>query len=188
MRPIFVIAFITAFAAFLPASAPATEASEEAAENGEMNPEAAADTAAETLNEAEGATEEDALPDPDAELLFLDAREIDVREFIWNRRIAVVMADTPNDPAFERQLASLRDRADEFVDRDLVVIFDAHPEDNSALRQVMRARGFMIAIIDKDGEVKARRPAPRSGRELMAVIDRFPLRRQEMLERNPAGR
>ncbi|MCC5955211.1 MAG: DUF4174 domain-containing protein [Natronohydrobacter sp.] len=125
---------------------------------------------------------------PDEVLLFLDARDIDVREFIWTRRLIVVMADTPDDPQFTRQLDALREREMEFVARDAVVIFDAHPADRSPLRQVLRPRGFMTAIIDKDGEVKARRPAVRSGRELMAVIDRFPTRRQEMLERLPSGR
>lgn len=132
--------------------------------------------------------EAEAQPNADEELLFLDARETDVREFIWVRRLIVVMADTPDDPQFNRQLDALRDREMEFVARDAVVIFDAHPEDRSPLRQVLRPRGFMTAILDKDGEVKARRPALRSGRELMAVIDRFPTRRQEMLERQPAGR
>jgi hypothetical protein len=121
-------------------------------------------------------------------LPFMDARDVDVRDFIWVNRIIVVMADTPNDPVFDRQLDALRERAQDFAERDAVVIFDAHPEDASPLRQVLRPRGFMMAIIDKDGEVKARRPALRSGRELMAVIDRFPTRRQEMLERLPAGR
>ena len=131
---------------------------------------------------------EEITPNPDEELLFLDAREIDVRDFIWTRRLIVVMADTPDDPQFTRQLDALRERDMEFVARDAVVIFDAHPDDRSPLRQVLRPRGFTTAIIDKDGEVKARRPAVRSGRELMAVIDRFPTRRQEMLERLPSGR
>lgn len=128
------------------------------------------------------------VPDPDEVLLFLDAREIDVRDFIWERRLIVVMADTPDDPQLTRQLNALRERELEFVARDAVVIFDSHPDDRSPLRQVLRPRGFMTAIIDKDGEVKARRPAVRTGRELMAVIDRFPTRRQEMLERSPSGR
>jgi len=129
-----------------------------------------------------------AAPVAEDELLFLDAREIDVREYIWNHRLIVVMADTPDNPQFDRQLDEIRDRADEFLIRDVVVIFDAAPADRSDLRQVLRPNGFMIAIIDKDGEVKARRPSVRSGRELMGVIDKFPLRRQEILDRNPAGR
>ncbi len=132
--------------------------------------------------------EEDPVEAGPEELLFMDAREVDVRDFIWAQRIIVVMADTPDDPQFTRQLDALRDRGDEFVARDAIVIFDAHPDDASPLRQVMRPRGFMTAIIDKDGEVKARRPAVRTGRELMAVIDRFPSRRQEVLERLPSGR
>ncbi len=140
----------------------------------------------EAIEEVE-TSEPEATAEPEG-LLFLDAREVDVRDFIWTNRIIVVMADTPDDPQLARQLEALRDRGDEFLARDAVVIFDAHPADRSPLRQVMRPRGFMTAIIDKDGEVKARRPAVRSGRELMAVIDRFPTRRQEMLERLPSGR
>lgn len=127
-------------------------------------------------------------PMSDTELLFLDARDIDVREYIWNHRLVVVMADSADNPQFGRQLDEIRDRADEFLLRDVVVIFDANPEDRSPLRQVLRPNGFMTAIIDKDGEVKARRPAVRTGRELMGVIDKFPLRRQEVLERRPSGR
>lgn len=164
MKPFFTLVFATLFPmALMATDAPAPDS-----------------TLSETATEPEAAQPE--------ELLFLDAREIDVREFIWNHRIVVVMADTPDDPQFGRQIDALRDRADEFLARDVVVIFDAHPADESPLRQVLRPRGFVTAIIDKDGEVKARRPAVRTGRELMAVIDRFPTRRQEMLERLPSGR
>ena len=121
-------------------------------------------------------------------LQIMDAREIDVRDFVWNHRIIVVMADTPDNPLFARQIGALRESEDEFLQRDVVVVFDAHPADRSPLRQVLRPRGFVTAIIDKDGEVKARRPSFRTARELLAVIDRFPTRRQEVLERAPAGR
>jgi hypothetical protein len=144
---------------------------------------------------AQGTVASDAAPQAEsplaempARLPMLDARDIDVREYIWTSRILVVMADTPDDPSFARQLAALREREDEFVLRDVVVVFDAHPDDVSPLRAVLRPRGFMTAIIDKDGEVKARRPAYRTGREWMAMIDRFPTRRQELLEQLPAGR
>jgi hypothetical protein len=121
-------------------------------------------------------------------LQVLDAREIDVRDFIWTSRIIVVMADTPDNPVFMRQVEALRAAEAEMLRRDVVVIVDSHPEDRSALRQVLRPRGFMSAIIDKDGEVKARRPAFRTAREWIAVIDRFPTRRQEVLEQLPSGR
>ena len=175
MKPLFTIVFSLLF----PIALGATEATDA------VTPTRDAEIAAqaETISDAQ-----DDILDPDSTLLFLDARDIDVRDFIWERRIIVVMAETPENPQFTRQLEALRERADEFIERDAVVIFDAHPADRSALRQVLRPRAFMTAIIDKDGEVKARRPAVRSGRELMAVIDRFPTRRQEMLEQRPAGR
>jgi hypothetical protein len=144
---------------------------------------------------AQGNVASDAAPATDTPLTempeglpMLDARDIDVREYIWNSRILVVMADTPADPMFARQLAALREREAEFMLRDVVVVFDAHPNDLSPLREVLRPKGFVTAIIDKDGEVKARRPSYRSGREWMAIIDRFPTRRQELLEQLPAGR
>ncbi|MFN4057307.1 MAG: DUF4174 domain-containing protein [Roseinatronobacter sp.] len=121
-------------------------------------------------------------------LQVLDAREINVRDFIWSSRIIVVMADTPDDPVFTRQIEALRAAESEMILRDVVVVIDAHPANRSPLRQVLRPRGFMSAIIDKDGEVKARRPAFRTAREWVAVIDRFPTRRQEMLEQLPSGR
>jgi hypothetical protein len=167
MKPFFTLVFAT----LLPVTLMATDAPAPDAAMSETNVQTASPEAM-----------------PEEGLLFLDAREIDVRDFIWNHRIVVVMADTPDDPQFSRQIDALRERADEFLARDVVVIFDGHPADASPLRQVLRPRGFMTAIIDKDGEVKARRPAVRTGRELMAVIDRFPTRRQEILERLPAGR
>lgn len=169
MKPIFTLVFALHF----PLAAFATNGPD-TPDTGQDIPSLAADTTA-----GDDAAET---------LLFLDAREIDARDFIWVNRMIVVMADTPNDPQLERQLNELRERASEFLARDAVVIFDAHPQDRSPLRQVLRPSGFVTAIIDKDGEVKARRPAVRTGREFMAIIDRFPSRRQEMLERLPAGR
>jgi len=121
-------------------------------------------------------------------LRILDATDIDPDEFLWEWRILAVMADTPNDPAFIRQMRDINERANELFERDVVVVFDSDRNSGSILRQRLRPRGFMLVIIDKDGEVKQRRPAPRDVREISAVIDRFPLRRQEMLERRPAGR
>ncbi len=118
-------------------------------------------------------------------LSILNAVDVDPDDFIWEWRILAVMADTPNDPAFLRQMRAIEARPNDMYERDVVVLYDNERNSGSALRQRLRPRGFMLAIIDKDGEVKQRRPAPRDVRELSNVIDRFPLRRQEMLERSP---
>lgn len=125
--------------------------------------------------------------DPPA-LAILDAAGVDPADFLWTARILAVMADSPNDPSFIQQMREIEARAADLIERDVVVIVDSDRASGSLLRQRLRPRGFMLAIIDKDGEVKQRRPAPRDVREINAIIDRFPLRRQEMLERRPAGR
>jgi hypothetical protein len=121
-------------------------------------------------------------------LQILEAAGIDPGDFVWERRIVAVLADSPNDPAFVRQLRDIMARPGELFDRDVVVIIDSDRNSNSPLRRMLRPRGFMLAIIEKDGEIKQRRPAPRDVREISAAIDHFPLRRQEILERLPAGR
>ena len=123
-----------------------------------------------------------------ATLQILDATDIDPEDFLWDWRIVAVMAHSPRDPAFIRQMEDIRAQAADLLERDVVVLFDSDRDSGSLLRQMLRPRGFMLAIIEKDGEIKQRRPAPRDVREIGAAIDHFPLRRQEILERRPAGR
>jgi len=145
-----------------------------------------ADTGATPETEAVAPTE------PEAEapegLQILSATDLELSEFLWVSRIVAVLADTPNDPAFVQQMREIEGRAADLFERDVVVLTDTDPRGRSDLRQTLRARGFMLAIIEKDGTIAQRRPAPRDVREINAIIDRFPLRRQEMLERRPAGR
>lgn len=131
---------------------------------------------------------QDAPPDHLAVGPFDAAEIVDLDQFLWQRRPVVVFADTPNDPNFRRQIQDIEADLASLDERDVVVITDANPEARSAVRQRLRPRGFSLVIMDKDGEVKRRTPAAWSIRELVHAIDRFPLRRDEMLERNPAGR
>ena len=66
--------------------------------------------------------------------------------------------------------------------RDVVVFVDTDPKARSALRKKLRPRGFMLAIIGKDGQIKLRKPLPWDVRELTRSIDKMPLRRQEIDE------
>ena len=112
----------------------------------------------------------------------------DLDQFLWLRRPVVIFADTPNDPNFRRQMQNIEADLAILDDRDVVIITDTDPDARSAVRLRLRPRGFSLVLMDKDGEVKRRVPAAWSTRELTHAIDRFPLRRDEMLERNPAGR
>ena len=106
----------------------------------------------------------------------------------WIARPVVVFADTPNDPNFDRQLQMLLERPDALLERDIVILTDTDPAAASDARLRLRPRGFSLVIMDRDGQVKLRKPAPWSAREVLAAIDKFPSRRQESLEQRPAGR
>ena len=116
-----------------------------------------------------------------------EAPEVELADFLWRARPVVVFADTPADPAFQRQVELLAARADDLVERDIVVILDADPEARSEIREKLRPRGFMLAIIGKDGGVKLRKPFPWDVREISRTVDKMPMRRQEIRERRDRG-
>ena len=109
----------------------------------------------------------------------LQSVDIELDEFLWVARPVVVFADTPADPAFQRQI--------DLLARDVVVITDTDPAALSDLRRKLRPRGFMLAILGKDGGVKLRKPFPWDVREITRSIDKMPLRRQELRERQNAN-
>jgi hypothetical protein len=111
-----------------------------------------------------------------------DATEVGFEEFIWLARPIVVFAETERNPDFQRQVALLQARPEELVIRDVVVIVDADPSANSVWRQKLRPRGFMLAVLDKDGQIELRKPAPWDVREITRSIDKMPLRQREIRE------
>lgn len=113
----------------------------------------------------------------------IDGQTVSLDDFKWIARPVLVFADTPNDPLFVRQMELLADRAGELALRDVVVIFDTSADTPSDLRLRVRPRGFMLALVGKDGAVKLRKPSPWDVRELSRSIDKMPLRQQEMQDR-----
>jgi hypothetical protein len=116
-----------------------------------------------------------------------DAADIDPAELQWLLRPLVVFADTPNDPRFQQQMDLLLADMDELVERDVIVIIDTDPDAMTALRTQLRPRGYMMALVAKDGRVALRKPAPWSVRELSRSIDKMPLREQEIRDRREIG-
>lgn len=115
----------------------------------------------------------------------LAASDADPASFIWQKRPVLVFADSPEDPNFIRQLELLARDPAALEERDVVVITDSDPAAKSAYRTKLRPRGFSLVILDKDGEPELRKPLPWDVREITRAIDKFPLRRQEMLEQRP---
>lgn len=119
----------------------------------------------------------------ESEPLIRPAGITELSEFLWTDRVIVVFADTPADPRFETQIEMLRDGEAMLRDRDVVVLTDTDPAAKSPVRQKLRPRGFQMALVDKDGGVKLRKPAPWSVREITRTIDKTPERLREVEER-----
>lgn len=115
--------------------------------------------------------------------LIQDASETTLDDWMWLKRPIVVFADNSNDPRFIEQMRLIEDRTDALLDRDVVVITDTDPDAKSSVRNKLRPRGFMLAVLAKDGSVVIRKPHPWDVREITRSIDKLPLRRQEIRER-----
>jgi hypothetical protein len=115
------------------------------------------------------------------------ASSVALEDLLYLKRPVVVFADTPNDPAFVRQMALIAQGAADLAERDVIVVTDTDPKVASAWRIKLRPRGFSLVLMDKDGKVIIRKPLPWEVREITHAIDKTPLRRQEMQERPAAG-
>jgi hypothetical protein len=116
------------------------------------------------------------------------ASEVVEADLLFLRRPVVVFADSPNDPAFLRQMELLTRYFDQLATRDVILIIDTDPANPSALRKKLRPRGFSLVLMDKDWKPSIRKPLPWEGREIVNSIDKMPIARTEALDRNPAGR
>ena len=118
----------------------------------------------------------------------LAAADVVFDSLLYHARPVVVFADSPDDPNFIRQLELLQRDLPALELRDVALVIDTDPAAGSEWRKRLRPRGFSLVLMDKDLRPVIRKPLPWEVREIIAAIDKFPLRRQEILERNPAGR
>lgn len=127
-----------------------------------------------------GKTEEAFAPVPATEVVLADQ--------LFETRPLVVFADSPEDPSFIRQMELLARGYPYLAERDVLLVTDTDPAARSEWRLKLRPRGFSLVIMDKDLRPVIRKPLPWDVREIVAAIDKMPLRRTEILERSPAGR
>lgn len=141
---------------------------------------AAAETAPDPVTEVVNEPVAEAADAP--ALPIVDSADVTLDDFLWVKRPIVVFADAAADPRFVEQMRFLEADIEELVLRDVVVMTDTDRKSGSALRKKLRPRGFMLALIDKDGEIKLRKPAPWTVREITRSIDKWPTRQQEIRE------
>ncbi len=125
------------------------------------------------------AAEEDTL----AQEIILPGDTVELDTLIWEKRPVIVFADSPNDPRFIQQMDFITDRLEDLQERDVIVLTDTAKGEDTALRQKLRPRGFMLVMIGKDGTVYLRKPLPWDVREISRTIDKMPMRQQEMRDR-----
>jgi hypothetical protein len=117
---------------------------------------------------------------PAPELTIIEERDVTLDQFLWTARPIVVFADAKADPRFVEQMRFLQADIPELLERDVVVLIDTNRGGKTPLREALRPRGFMLVLIDKDGGVKLRKPAPWTVREITRSIDKWPTRQQEI--------
>jgi hypothetical protein len=116
-------------------------------------------------------------------VVFSRATETDLTQFVWKKRPIVVFADSDADPRYIEQIELLMAKLHDLEERDVVVLTDTDPDAKSELRLKLRPRGFMLALIGKDGGVKLRKPFPWDVREITRNIDKMPMRKRELREK-----
>ena len=125
---------------------------------------------------------------PAPEFAPVPAAEVVAADLLFLRRPVIVFADSPNDPAFVRQMDLLARSYADLAARDVILIIDTDPGTPSDLRKTLRPRGFSLVLMDKDWKPSIRKPLPWEGREIVNAIDKMPITRAGALEKNPAGR
>ncbi len=125
-----------------------------------------------------------AAPEP---TIYIDGTDIDLSQFLWKNRPLVIFADSEFDPRFVQQMEFLNARIEDLEERDVVILTDTDPSVQSLLREQLRPRGFMLALIVKDGTIYLRKPSPWDVREITRTIDKLPMRQQEMHDRRDAN-
>ena len=107
-------------------------------------------------------------------------KNTNIKDFEWAQRPIVIFANSDRDPNFISQIEFLSQDIKALKERDIVVLIDTNPSMPSFLRKKLRPHGFAFILIGKDGQVKLRKPSPWNIREIARVIDKMPIRQQEI--------
>ena len=97
-------------------------------------------------------------------------------------------ANSDKDPNFISQIEFLSEDFKALLERDIIVLIDTDPKLSSSLRKKLRPHGFAFVLIGKDGQVKLRKPSPWNIREIARVVDKMPIRQQEIARKKQEKR
>ena len=107
-------------------------------------------------------------------------KDTNLKVYEWSHRPVVIFANSDRDPNYISQMEFLSEDIRALQERDIIVLIDTDPNLSSSLRKKLRPHGFAFILIGKDGQVKLRKPSPWNIREIARVIDKMPIRQQEI--------
>ena len=107
-------------------------------------------------------------------------KDTNLKIYEWTHRPIVIFANSDRDPNFISQMEFLSEDIRALQERDIIVLIDTDPNFSSSLRKKLRPHGFAFILIGKDGQVKLRKPSRWNIREIARVIDKMPIRQQEI--------
>ncbi|GGF79632.1 hypothetical protein GCM10007301_44610 [Azorhizobium oxalatiphilum] len=106
-----------------------------------------------------------------------------VDELRWKARPLVLFASGPDDPKLRDQLARLAPETRGVNERDVVVFTVVSPDDPLRTRLRVPRDGFRMILLGKDGHVAERWSTPQEPRAIFSLIDRMPMRQDELRKR-----
>ena len=121
---------------------------------------------------------------------------LDLRIFEWKNRVLVISG---TESKYQNQLDYLKVNKNEFINRDMVVILinkdgskisqdglknfkSVDYESTSSIKKRFGFEDFSLILIGKDGEVKYRINEPVKINKIFELIDKMPMRMQEIKE------
>ncbi len=125
-----------------------------------------------------------------------------LESYLWQNRIIITFAPSERDASFQEQRALLKRHYREVVDRDVIlwhIFADGHVMMDNKRKAHLPARtfykhfqvpaeGLTVILIGKDGTEKLRRQSVVAPLQMMAAIDKLPMREQEMQKNNQGGK
>jgi Domain of unknown function (DUF4174) len=113
--------------------------------------------------------------------------ETDLSSFQWKNRVLVVLAPSDRDPRLREQQAIAAEAAAGFSERDLIVVAEIGTEGSLHRRFGTKVGDFQVVLVGKDGRSTLRWSKPVSSEVLFSVIDKMPMRRDEMSRQRKGG-
>ena len=133
-------------------------------------------------------------------LIFINCSEnnvmLDLRSFEWKNRVLIISG---TESKYQNQFDYLKVNKNEFIDRDMVVILinkdgskisqdglknfkSVDYESASSIKKRFNFEDFSLILIGKDGGVKYRAHEPVKINKIFELIDKMPMRMQEIKE------